>query len=377
VSRATTRFARLHAFVWGDAMGGLFEWLGGLTREETERRTQIRIAKDQILTGGEHGVSPEAEQHYIRFWLSEMFLRDNGAWFSKRYPLAYSLVETSAAGKLDEFANVSGKNRLEIKQTDLGRSLLYGYPLTPLLPFRGGTISIDCGLVSMISSNLVTKFAGVVSEFAGKLGGAQVAAATELAASVASSLQDLLGAGEAVTKLYYHNAFTGAGGGAPLVSGYLFLSEKADGQVDGARLWVTKDGVREGAAGGPFKLLPAQDFLLFQIECVTERDDYRAFTYVREPFEQALDAKAEGDDEKGKLLLNQAKRAVQKSDDFTALDRRRIKAALDKAYLDDGWGVTNESLQPRTEESVTRSRFVDAIGRVPIEAARELPDDEA
>ena len=59
-------------------------------------------------------------------------------------------VELNYAGQSVEFTNVSGKNKLEIKQTDLGRSLLYNYPVTPLLPFRGGTIGLDCGLVSMI-----------------------------------------------------------------------------------------------------------------------------------------------------------------------------------------------------------------------------------
>ena len=233
-------------------MGGLFDFLGKLVKDEAEHKTQIRIPKDQVLIPGRTEVSPVAEEHYVRIWLAEMFLRDNSSWFTKRYPLTYSLVELNYAGQSVEFTNVSGKNRLEIKQTDLGRSLLYNYPLTPLLPFRGGTIGLDCGLVSMTASNLVSKFAGVVSEFAGKLGGAQATAAIDLAASVAAGVQDLLGAGDAVSKLYYHNVFSGAQGGAPLSSGYLFLSERGEGKVDAKRLWVTQDGVREGAhCAGP------------------------------------------------------------------------------------------------------------------------------
>lgn len=356
-------------------MGGLLNWLGNLVHSDAEHKTQLRIESDHILVDSHPGLSPVAEEHYVRIWLSEMFLRENGSWFTKRYPLTYSLVELSAAGKTTEFANVSGKNRLDIKQADLGRSLLYNYPLTPLLPFRGGTVSINCGLVSMVASNLITSFAGVVSDFAGKLGGAQIAAATDMAASIASGVQDLLGAGDAVSKLYYHNAFTAAGGGAALVSGHLFLSEKPEGEVDGKRLWVTADGVREGDRGGPFRPLPPQDYLLFQIECTAERDDYRSFDYLREPFEQALDAKAEGDEEKGRLLLNQAKRAAQKSDDFTALDRRRIKAALDTAYANDGWGAVPEGRPPSRLEAATRSRFADAVASVSIEEARQLPEE--
>ncbi|HLL31982.1 MAG TPA: hypothetical protein VK403_13395 [Allosphingosinicella sp.] len=355
-------------------MAGLFDWLGKLVRDDAEHKTQIRIGVDHVLIPGHESILLAAEQHYVRLWLVEMFLRENTSWFTKRYPLTYSLVETNAGGKATEFANVSGKNRLEIKQTDLGRSLLYNYPMTPLLPFKGGTISLDCGLVSMTASNVVTKFAGVVSEFAGKLGGAQIAAATDIASSIASSVQDLLGAGDAVSKLYYHNAFTGAEGGAPLTSGYIFLSEKVEGKVDPARLWVTSDGVREGNRGGPLQPLDPQDYLLIQIECVSERDDYRAFSYISEPFEQALDAKGEGDDAKGQLLLRQAKRAVQRSADFTKVDAKRIAAALDKAYSDDGWsGEMNEAVSDPVER-FERSRFVDALSLVSIDEALELPD---
>jgi hypothetical protein len=351
---------------------GLFNWLGGLVHSEAEHKTQIFLAADHVLVPGRAAVSPVAEEHYIRLWLFEMFLRDKSSWFTKRYPLTYSLVELNYGGKATEFANVSGKNRLEIKQTDLGRSLLYNYPMTPLLPFRGGTIAIDCGLVSMTASNLVTKFAGVVSEFAGKLGGAQVSAAADMASSIASGVQDLLGAGDAVSKLYYHNAFTGAGGGVPLTSGYIFLSEKAEGEIKPASLWVTQDGIRTGSQGALLQSLDAQDYLVIQIECLTQRDDYRAFTYVSDPFEQALDAKLEGDEAKAQTLLRQAKRAVQKSLDFTKLDARRIVAALDAAYANDGF-ATSESVDS-SREAFEKSRFASALELISIDEAREMPD---
>lgn len=50
------------------------------------------------------------------------------SWFTKRYPLTYSLIEMNYGGQTTEFSNVSGKNKLDIKQIDIGRSLLYNYP---------------------------------------------------------------------------------------------------------------------------------------------------------------------------------------------------------------------------------------------------------
>ncbi|NWN22975.1 hypothetical protein GY661_24310, partial [Escherichia coli] len=88
---------------------------------------------------GQTGVNAQAEQHYVQLILGEMFLRRSGEWFTKRYPLVYSLIALHYGDQPKlEFANVSGKNRFEIKQADLDHSILRNYPLTPLLPFRGG-----------------------------------------------------------------------------------------------------------------------------------------------------------------------------------------------------------------------------------------------
>ncbi len=316
---------------------GLFDWLSGLGHEDAIHRTQIRIAPERVLTGAKVAVSPVAEQHYVRLWLTEMFLRDGGRWFTSRYPLTYSLVSLDFGDqKGAEWANVSGKNKLDIKQTDLGRSLLYNYPMTPLLPFRGGTISLDCGLVSMAADNIIKSFASVVSEFAGKLGDAQVSAVAGIAASVAGSVQELLGAGDSVSKLYYHDVFA-AGGGTKLTSGYLFLSEAAEGTIDPRSLWVTPSGIRQGASAADARALEPQDYLLLQIECATERDDYRSFSFIADPFNDALAAKSDGDADKARLLIAQAKRAVQKSVAFTAADGKRIRLAIDAAFAADGW----------------------------------------
>lgn len=360
---------------------GLFDWLGKLAHEDGVHCSQLKIPAANILLPNYVSVTPQAEQHYVRIWLAEMFLRDGGKWFTKRYPLAYSLVSLAYSDQQGvDFANVSGKNRLEIKQTDLGRSVLYGYPLTPLLPFRGGTISLDCGLVSMATDNLVTSFASVVSEFAGKLGGAQVSVAADLAGSVASSVQALLGAGDAVSKLYYHNVFTATPGGTALNSGYLLLSDVPDGAIDPAQIWYTDAGLRQGVAKDALHALDRQDYLLFQIECVAERDDYQSFSYIAQPFNDALQARADGDDTKGNVLIAQAKRAVQASPDFTGADRKRVRLAIDKAYADDGWGapgiVAESFAQAPKQEGPPPSLFKKAVMALTLAEAARMPDPE-
>ncbi|WP_204308223.1 hypothetical protein, partial [Klebsiella aerogenes] len=78
---------------------------------------------------------------------------------------------------------------------DLDHSILRNYPLTPLLPFRGGAVEIDLGLVSMQASNLIESFAKTISDVAGTLKLAQVAEIANISSAIAGGVQSLLAAG--------------------------------------------------------------------------------------------------------------------------------------------------------------------------------------
>ena len=74
-------------------MGGLLDWLGTLIREDSRHNTHFRIPSTQILLENKKEIAARSEENYIRFRLTEMFLRENYKWFTHRYPLVYSLVE--------------------------------------------------------------------------------------------------------------------------------------------------------------------------------------------------------------------------------------------------------------------------------------------
>ena len=345
---------------------GLFDWLGGRVDQVARQRARIVIPDAQNLTTTKKGTQAVAEQHYVRIWLSEMFLKSNNVWFTSRFPLVYSLVGLQYAGKNLELANVSGKNRFEIKQPDLDRSILRDYPLTPLLPFRGGTIEIDCGLVSMQAGNLVQSFAGVVSDLAGKLNAPQVAAIVGIAESVAGGVQQLLGAGEAETMLYIHDTFDAN----DLRDQFILLSGKRQADVPPHTIWVTDAGVRQGVNFANLTQLDPQDFIVLRIEVAEERDDWRSLTAISEPLEAATEAQFGGEDNKAKLLINQAKLATIKSPDLTRRDMQRVIAGIDKELQSPQPAPAMAGLKPS-------SALEKAVARVsPEEAAALAPLDE-
>ena len=137
---------------------GLFDWLGRQVKAEAQPRARVVVADARNLSSQAKGLTAVAEQHYIRLMLSELFLKHGTQWFTDRFPLAYSLIGLNYAGKKLEFANVSGKNKFEIKQPDASNSILRNYALTPLLPFRGCDVELDCGLVSMSAGGVLQSF---------------------------------------------------------------------------------------------------------------------------------------------------------------------------------------------------------------------------
>jgi hypothetical protein len=351
----------------------LWNWFSGQIESITIRPTRIFVPKSNDLiadasgaVGTTSGVKLVAEEHYLRLWLREMCLRDDRVWFTTRYPAVHSVVGLQYGDRTLELANISGNSKLQLKAVDLDRSVQTNYPLTALLPFRGGTVQLDCGLVSMKNDDLVKEFTGVVSDFAGKLTVPQVSSAISLASSVASGIQEVLTGGAAAAKLYYHTAFTGQNAATELVSGFIFLSAVPENTISRDQLWITSNGVRKGVNKDSLTSLDVSDYMVVQIECVVARDDWQQLTSIADPFQVAVDAKIGGDTDKAKVLFNQARMAAFKSTDLTSLDRKRVLAAMVMHFNELGAEGAPESagLRPPALKS--------AVGKISVADARVM-----
>lgn len=344
-------------------------FLESLVKRAAEPRARVQVPPGNDLTGEAAGVRPVAEEHYLRLWISELYLENDRRWFTTRFPLAYSMVALKYGDQKSEIANVSGRNRFDITQADLGRSVLRNYPLTPLLPFRGGTVELDCGLVSMQADNVLKSFAGVVSDLASKLNVAQVSSVVSIADSIATGVQELLGAGNAQTVLYVHEGYAAD----QLASGHLLLSARKQEQLRPGELWMTTDGLRQGADRNSLRPLEPQDYMVIRVQVVAERDDWRELRAIKEPFDEALNARLVGEAEKAGLLIRQAIGAALRSSDLTKLDKTRVakgmKTEFDAISPMQAMRPLGATAAPRTPREDTLTR---AAAHVSIDEARRL-----
>lgn len=318
----------------------LWEWLSSWVERKATQPTALRVPDANVIDGSAR-VPLRPDKDYVHIWLRQMCLAKDREWFTTRLPAVHSLIVLKFGDQVQELANVAGQAKLQIGLPELNKAKLLSYELTGLLPFRGGTVNVDCGLASMRGSDVMGNFIGVVSDFASKLTLPQVSAAANIAQSVTSSVQSLLGAGETKSKLYYHDAFAADGGGARLKPGYIFVSEKRDGTIKAEKIWVKNGEVWFGLSANDLTRPDPHDYILIEIATTDHRNDWRHLKNISEPFNDAVATKLSGDTAKADLLYNQAIMAVVRSADLTEGDKVRVMIALRDFYKDPYGGGTS------------------------------------
>jgi hypothetical protein len=304
-------------------------WINGQVSGPAKRLVYLRAPEENGL--GRAAIPIRAQQDYFRIVLAEMQLSIGTQWFTERYPAVYALTTLSFGGQETDIANVAGPTRLQgINPADLGRSIVQNSHLTPLLPFSGGTVRLEAGLVSLQAHNALVAFIDTLGAFAGRLNIPALSTALDLAGPLVNGLQGLLGVSGA--QLVVRLAETYAG--TTLLPGYIAAFGDKGRELDPKRVLV-RDGKLHCDAVDGRGLLDGQDYMLFRVERVEERDDWDQLRPIAEPFRRAVEALTEPGEEgiaRGRALLRAAVVTALASADLTQSDRIRVAKALKQRF---------------------------------------------
>jgi hypothetical protein len=260
---------------------------------------------------------------YMRLWLTDMFLAKDRAWFVDVYPAVHTAVELSFGNvpvKITHVTDSSGK---------AGRGVFKDYALTDLLPFNGGTVQIQSGLIALKGTNYLAQTIAILKDFSG-LVGAPLNQTLAVADKVTAGVQNLFnsGSGEVVLGFHRQYASAGGGGGNVLSPGYTALILANRNQINETRLSVRNSQLlyaqRQGEQPQP---LEGYNYLLFRIEGRRDRDNWR-MPNIEEPLNQAIRATIEGDQTKAEACRKATLLVIFQSPDLTVQDRRRVANAI-------------------------------------------------
>jgi hypothetical protein len=275
-----------------------------------------------------------ADATYLRVWLVEARLEQSRKWFTEWHPAVHSAI-------VREFGNTRHDQVAVINPASIpgfdgaaAAAVTTNKPLTPLLPYPGGTVSINTGLVAIKGDNTVRTLIDVVGGFGGMLTTTALSTGLTIATQVVDAFERLLNIQGNVGTLAYDGTLAAGDGHAPLTPGFLAILE----QRQAAPLWAWEGRLITWtpAAGSS---VPEGSFLLLRLESRTDRDDWRHLTPIEEPL---LAARAAVDSETRRSHYQRAIIAARTSLDLHEADRIRIAAALrDQRDHDAGLGAVD------------------------------------
>lgn len=255
---------------------------------------------------------------YVRLWLADMFLKRDRQWFEDRYPMVHASLQLSYAGQQASFTTVA-----RAPEGALAPGERRNYPLSPLLPWRGGVIEVEAGLSGLPGKNLLAPVLDVLGDLS-KLVAPPLSSALAVVNQVGAAVDGLLTANNEPVVLGLHEAFAAQGAGArQLQAGHLAVVAASPAELPPSSLSIV-DGVLHTNS----RPLTAVDHMLIEVSGLIERDDWR-FPALDETIASALNAILVHDNrEEFERYRDAALSTVLTSTDLTPLDRTRVALAI-------------------------------------------------
>jgi hypothetical protein len=272
--------------------------------------------------------SLEAGRHYLRLWLEEMFLKKEVYLAQRWYPAVHSLVRAQFGSLQVEIPSVADASKVGLKPNQKGDAIARHFLMTPLIPFNGGVVELEAGLVGVEGENYLNNFIQVLGQFSDLLAVPQFSIALDIARPLASGMQSLFGQG--TLHLGLHDAFSSESQG-----GYLAVIRATENEVDKDRLLVVDGQLRIGNNEANSRPFEGFDHMLLRVEVREERDDWQQLSTIDDAYRKVQDALLLLEEDRAKTLFRETLHRVLQTPELTKADRRRVTMALKDEFQKD------------------------------------------
>lgn len=311
-------------------MPGLSDTIKGLWSREAPHYVVRDVPRAAVAPAADTGEPCVAGAHYFRLWLAEMRLSRDREWFTSRQPVVHSLVRLRFGDQELELPRVSGPLAIPaLDAAHLGDVIQLDHPLTPLLPYNGGTVELSAGLIALEGASVIRDFVTAVDAISQVLVQPPLSGVLAAVTPITRAVQALLGASSGRQHLGIHLGYAGDQPPHALHAGYIAIVRRDAREVEAGSLSVSEGRLRyEGAA------LSGADYLLFRVERLAERDDWDRLSSIARPFNEALAALGHGNAPLADALVRRAVLEAFTSPDLTRTDRPRVAAEVKRSYQD-------------------------------------------
>lgn len=268
-----------------------------------------------------------ANAGYFRLYAAEGFLAKQKSWTAEHYPALHGGVVLSFGGA--DRATFTTLARPPESWTVPGAQM--DFPITPLLPFTGGTVELEGALYQATVNGPLGTAVGLVSSLAGLMG-PPLANAAALAGRLSEGLDMVVKAAGNQPVLAVHWTLIAPGaGGRVLRPGNLVLLNQPEKNLAGTP--VIAEGRLRLRTDSGLELPEGVDYLVLRVEGRTERDDWRQ-PELDALIRAAGEALIRGQEETYRDRRTEALVRAWNNADLVAPDRKRV-ALMVRQELDD------------------------------------------
>jgi hypothetical protein len=325
----------------------LWNFIADLFTQKAEPHIEVSIGPDRCQPGFET-TAVRAGEHYIRIHLAQMFLTDQKQFLRNYRPAVHAVVRLIFGNQQIEIPHIADTSRIAGLEVKGGTVVAKNHALTPLLPFNGGDLALEAGLIGIVTNNPLAKWAKTLSDFSKILDVTQVSSFLKLAEPLALGIQNLFSPGSGDLHLGYHDAWQGetSDGNAqlknPLKQGYIAVVDATANNLNRSQFYVLENELHYGPNFPAPAPLLGYDFMLFRISVTTERDDFMELTSIKEPYDQAITLldnplmqnpqQQQTLLEQAQTFLGQAKAKARTAPELTTAHRRIVREKIQEAF---------------------------------------------
>ena len=312
-------------------------------RREAEQRERVALLPDHVFPGPATADPIQAGKGYFQLWVTQMFLKRDRDWGRTLYPVIESLVTFrfgSPAADL-EFAQVAGPRHLRnVDPAHLDRVVSLDHALTPLVPFSGGTVQVEAGLIATKADDMLMRFLNVMGNFSSLINVPQLSGALNIAGTVTQGIEQLLDVTDKQMVLGFEQTFAEAAGGNQLRPGHIAIIDAKRGTYPQDQLWVRDGTLLAGASAAAAQPVAGVNYMLLRIDAVPTRSDWFALATISEPLNKAtnmlsqFDATGRPNFKGAEGFIYQSIAATWSSPDLTEDDRKRVAMAIKTRFKD-------------------------------------------
>ncbi len=294
------------------------------------------------------------DEHYFRVFLAQMHLADASTFLSQWLPGAHVGVTYTRQGA----AAVEYSKVLRPDPERMAAGARLNFPVTDLVPYRGGVVEIDAALFGLQTGSRLDLVVDVLQAVSG-LPLPAVGPALDIAGQVTKAAKSLVQGGDGVVHLNVHQSYvsaTGSNDGNVLRPLYVAGMLAGSAAIPPASLRVVNDRLHVVDADGRPQPLVDRDFLLLKIEGRSDRDDFW-LPELDLLLSRSITALRHGDTPRAEAYRQDAVAAVFDSPALTWVDRERVIAAVRTRFAlvaEAGLGATAERDPQSVGELVDR-----------------------